>query len=53
MAEFEAWRCIGVPFKRMGTAEEMAEAIYFLATPRSAYITGQCLAIDGGAIRSL
>jgi len=53
MAEFEAWRCIGVPFKRMGTAEEMAEAIYFLATPRSAYITGQCLAIDGAAIRSL
>ena len=53
MAEFEAWRCTGVPFKRMGTAEEMAEAIYFLATPRSAYITGQCLAIDGGAIRSL
>jgi 3-oxoacyl-[acyl-carrier protein] reductase len=53
MAEFEAWRCVGVPLKRMGTAEEMAEAIYFLATPRAAYITGQCLTIDGGAIRSL
>lgn len=53
MREFEAWRCVGVPFKRMGTAEEMAEAIFFLATPRSSYITGQCLAIDGGALRSL
>ena len=34
---------------RMGAAEEMAQALYFLATPRSSYITGQCLSIDGGA----
>jgi NAD(P)-dependent dehydrogenase (short-subunit alcohol dehydrogenase family) len=53
MQEFEAWRCIGVPFGRMGTADEMAQALFFLATPRSSYITGQCLSIDGGAIRSL
>jgi len=52
MEEFEAWRCVGVPFKRMGTAEEMAQALFFLATPRSSYITGQCLSIDGGAIRA-
>jgi len=53
MEQFEHWRCVGVPIRRMGTADEMAEAIVFLATPRSSYITGQCLAIDGGAIRSL
>jgi NAD(P)-dependent dehydrogenase (short-subunit alcohol dehydrogenase family) len=53
MEEFEAWRCVGVPFGRMGTADEMAQAIFFLATPRSSYITGQCLSVDGGAIRSL
>lgn len=53
MQEFEAWRCVGVPFGRMGAAEEMAQALFFLATPRSSYITGQCLSIDGGAIRSL
>jgi NAD(P)-dependent dehydrogenase (short-subunit alcohol dehydrogenase family) len=53
MEEFEQWRCVGVPFRRMGTAEEMAQAMYFLASPRSSYITGQCLASDGGAIRTL
>ncbi|HAA93410.1 MAG TPA: hypothetical protein DCE33_13260, partial [Rhodospirillaceae bacterium] len=53
MEEFEEWRCVGVPFKRMGTSDEMAQAMFFLATPRSSYITGQCLAIDGGAIRTL
>ena len=53
MQEFEAWRCVGVPFGRMGTVDEMAQALFFLATPRSSYITGQCLSIDGGAIRSL
>ena len=32
-------------------AEEVAEAIYFLASPRGSYVTGQCVATDGGGVR--
>jgi 3-oxoacyl-[acyl-carrier protein] reductase len=35
---------------RIGVAEEVAEAVAFLASPRASYITGQCLVIDGGII---
>ena len=37
-----------VPMKRFGTAEEMAAAVCYLASPRAAYITGQTLLVDGG-----
>ncbi len=33
---------------RVGTAEEVAETVAFLASARAAYITGQCLVVDGG-----
>jgi NAD(P)-dependent dehydrogenase (short-subunit alcohol dehydrogenase family) len=33
---------------RMGLAEEVAEAILFLASPRSSFITGQDIVIGGG-----
>ncbi len=33
---------------RMGTPEEAAEAVAFLASPLSSYITGQTLMVDGG-----
>ena len=36
------------PIGRVGEAEECARAIAFLCMPAAAYITGQCLAIDGG-----
>lgn len=36
---------------RLGTAEEIAEAIFYLAQPSSAYMTGQVLKIDGGFLR--
>ena len=37
-----------VPMGRMGTAEEVADAIAFLASPAASYITGITLVIDGG-----
>jgi glucose 1-dehydrogenase len=37
-----------IPLGRLGTAEEMAEAILFLADPRNEYITGAALLVDGG-----
>jgi 3-oxoacyl-[acyl-carrier protein] reductase len=37
-----------IPVGRLGTAEEVAEAVLFLARPESAYITGQVLGVNGG-----
>ena len=39
-----------IPLKRMGTAEEIANAVYFLGGEDNTYITGQTLNIDGGMI---
>lgn len=37
-----------VPLQRLGTAEEAAQAVVFLASSRAAYTTGQVLKVDGG-----
>ena len=37
-----------IPLNLYGSERELAEAIVFLASPRASYITGQCLAVDGG-----
>jgi NAD(P)-dependent dehydrogenase (short-subunit alcohol dehydrogenase family) len=36
------------PLGRIGTAEELADAAFFLISPQSSWITGQILGIDGG-----
>ena len=38
----------GVPLNRMGTPEELAEAILFMASPKASFITGTSLLVDGG-----
>lgn len=40
----------GTPLGRLGSAEEVAEVIAFLCSPAAAYITGQELVVDGGAL---
>jgi NAD(P)-dependent dehydrogenase (short-subunit alcohol dehydrogenase family) len=37
-----------VPMKRLGTAEEIAATIAFLASPAAAFLTGQTITVDGG-----
>lgn len=42
----------GIPFGRMGTAEEVANAALFLCSPAASWVTGQTLAVDGGQMLS-
>ena len=39
-----------IPMKRMGTAQEIANVVYFLGSEESSYITGQVINIDGGMV---
>lgn len=37
-----------IPLRRMGTADDVAKAVAFLASDQAGYITGQVLCVDGG-----
>jgi Tropinone reductase 1 len=39
------------PAGRIGEPEEVAAAVAFLCLPASGYVTGQCLAVDGGFLQ--
>jgi 3-oxoacyl-[acyl-carrier protein] reductase len=39
----------GIPLRRLGEPSDVADAVQYLTTPLSAYITGQVLAVDGGS----
>lgn len=46
-SELDAY-CAGVPLHRMGRPEEVGDAVAFLASDRSGFITGQRIAVNGG-----
>lgn len=46
--EMKAGITAGVPMKRMGTAEEVAKTVAFLASDDSSFITGVEIDVDGG-----
>lgn len=39
-----------IPLKRMGTAQDVANVVKFLASEESSYITGQVIQVDGGML---
>jgi NAD(P)-dependent dehydrogenase (short-subunit alcohol dehydrogenase family) len=48
--EFTRRRKETVPLGRMETPDDVASVIGFLASPRSGYMTGQALSVDGGLV---
>jgi NAD(P)-dependent dehydrogenase (short-subunit alcohol dehydrogenase family) len=51
-AEIRQLRQSKVPLGSLGTADDVAEAVLFLASEKAAYITGQTLAVDGGLTKA-
>jgi NAD(P)-dependent dehydrogenase (short-subunit alcohol dehydrogenase family) len=37
-----------IPLRRLATPEDIGKAVLFLSSDHAAYITGTCLAVDGG-----
>ncbi len=47
-AEIRAAYLASVPARRMGTPEDIAHAVSFLASAEAGFITGQRIVVDGG-----
>jgi NAD(P)-dependent dehydrogenase (short-subunit alcohol dehydrogenase family) len=45
---FKKWVVDRIPLGRLGTVEEVAQAVVFLASPAAALVTGSSLLVDGG-----
>jgi NAD(P)-dependent dehydrogenase (short-subunit alcohol dehydrogenase family) len=54
--EGEDWQkrmLAGIPIGRFGQLDDLVGAAIYLASPASAYVTGHCLAVDGGYLASI
>jgi NAD(P)-dependent dehydrogenase (short-subunit alcohol dehydrogenase family) len=45
---FKKWVLDRIPLGRLGTVEEVAQAVVFLASPAASLVTGSSLLVDGG-----
>ena len=41
-----------LPWGRLGTVDEIADAVAFLVSPRASWVVGTCVTVDGGQSRS-
>lgn len=51
--EYVARSSEDIPLRRIGTPEEFANVVVFLASERASYVTGVALQVDGGAVRGI
>jgi 3-oxoacyl-[acyl-carrier protein] reductase len=51
--EYLAKAAEDVPVGRIGTPEEFANVVVFLASERASYVTGVAVQVDGGVVRGL
>lgn len=49
-AEYAAKMAASIPSGRLGTVEDIANAVLFFASREAGYITGQTIVVDGGQV---
>ncbi len=53
VADILAEDAAAIPMGRLGTPEEFANVVVFLASPAASYVTGVTVQVDGGAVKGL
>lgn len=53
LEELRSARVRDIPMQRLGRPEEVANVVAFLASECSSYMTGACVTVDGGVMRSI
>ena len=51
--KIRARRGNAVPLRRLGTPDDVAQAVLFLGSDAASYISGQHVAVDGGVVKSV